>query len=157
MAFQESLGVFTEIASGVMAAERAASLCSRVVAVDWMVQGQEFFEVYDRLREEYGFDEDFAYSVCQRVFRAGGFTKDWVYVAEVEGILRYWAAGGNLSLLLVGKVTLAEVDTVEELVREGVLSPARFLPLYLDRLEASGRPVVPSGLGLGDLFSLRFE
>jgi uncharacterized protein (TIGR02421 family) len=152
MAFQESLGVFTEIASGVMAPERAASLCSRVVAVDSMVRGLDFFEVFERLVEEFGFDAEFAYSVCQRVFRGGGFTKDWVYLADVEGILRHWASGGELDHLLLGKVTLREVNTIEQLLEEGVLAPPRYLPLYLDRIE---RPELPgSRIGLFRLFSL---
>jgi uncharacterized protein (TIGR02421 family) len=135
MAFQESLGVFTEIASGVMAPERMTALCSRVVAVDWMVRGMGFFGVFSRLVDEYGFDQEFAYSVCQRVFRAGGFTKDWVYVADLEGILRYWAEGGELSHLILGKVNLEAVETVEDLVEEGVIQPPRFLPFYLLSIE----------------------
>jgi uncharacterized protein (TIGR02421 family) len=152
MAFQESLGVFTEIASGVMAQERVASLCSRVVAVDWMVRGLEFFEVFERLIEEAGFDADFAYSVCQRIFRAGGFTKDWVYLAEVGGILRYWATGGDLAHLLLGKVALDEMDTVKDLVEEGVLVPPKYLPLYLDKIKPPELPA--SRFSLPYLFAL---
>jgi uncharacterized protein (TIGR02421 family) len=152
MAFQESLGVFTEIASGVMAPERAASLCSRVVAVDSMVRGLEFFEVFERLTEEFGFDPDSAYAVCQRVFRGGGFTKDWVYLAEVEGILRYWAAGGDLPVLLLGKATLEEADTVRELLDDGVLLPPEYLPLYLEKIKRPGLP--GSRISLSGLFSL---
>jgi uncharacterized protein (TIGR02421 family) len=152
LAFQESLGVFTEIASGVMAPERAAALCSRVVAVDSLVRGLEFFEVFERLVEEFRFDEDCAYSVCQRVFRGGGFTKDWVYLAEVGGILRYWAAGGDLANLLTGKVTLEEADTVAELMDEGVLTPPWSLPLYLEKIR---RPELPtSRISLSYLFTL---
>lgn len=152
MAFQESLGVFTEIASGVMAPERVASLCSRVVAVDWMVRGLEFYEVFERLVEEAGFDADFSYSVCQRVFRAGGFTKDWVYLADVGGILRYWATGGDLAHLLLGKVALDEMDTVRELLDEGALVPPKYLPLYLDNIKPPDLP--PARISLPYLFAL---
>jgi uncharacterized protein (TIGR02421 family) len=152
MAFQESLGVFTEIASGVMAQERVASLCSRVVAVDSLVRGMEFFDLFERLVEEFGFDADFAYSVCQRVYRGGGFTKDWVYLAEVGGILRYWATGGDLARLLLGKVSLEEVETIGELLDEGILKPPRFLPLYLEKIRPPELP--PSRISLSYLFSL---
>ena len=152
MAFQESLGVFTEIASGVMAPERVASLCSRVVAVDSLVRGMEFFDLFERLVEEFGFDREFAYSVCQRVFRAGGFTKDWVYLAEVGGILRYWATGGDPAHLLLGKVALDEMSTVKELLEEGVLAPPKYLPLYLDKIKPPELP--PSRISLSWLFSL---
>jgi uncharacterized protein (TIGR02421 family) len=155
MAFQESLGVFTEIASGVMAPERVASLCSRVVAVDSLVRGMEFFDLFERLVEEFGFDAEFAYSVCQRVFRAGGFTKDWVYLAEVGGILRYWATGGDPAHLLLGKVALDEMDTVKELLEEGVLVPPKYLPLYLDRIKPPELP--PSRISLSYLFSLELS
>lgn len=152
MAFQESLGVFTEIASGVMAPERVNSLCSRVVAVDSMVRGMEFFDLFDRLVGEFGFDQEFAYSVCQRVFRAGGLTKDWVYLAEVGGILRYWATGGDLAVLLLGKVNLEEAETVARLLEEGVLTPPRFLPLYLGKIKPPELP--PSRISLTYLFAL---
>ena len=155
MAFQESLGVFTEIASGAMAIERVASLCSRVVAVDSMVRGLEFFDVFERLVHEFGFDADFAYSICQRIFRAEGFTKDWVYLAEVGGILRYWATGGELANLLLGKVALDEMDTVKELLDEGVLVPPKYLPLYLEKIKP---PELPSSrISLSYLFSLELS
>jgi len=152
MAFQESLGVFTEIAAGVMAQERVASLCSRIVAVDSMVRGLEFFELFERLVEEFGFEAEFAYSVCQRVFRAGGLTKDWVYLAEVGGILRYWVSGGDLAVLLLGKVTLEEAVNVARLLEEGVLAPPEFLPLYLERIKPPELP--PARISLPYLFAL---
>jgi len=155
MAFQESLGVFTELASGVMAPERVASLCSRVVAVDSLVRGLEFFDLFERLVEEFGFDAEFAYSVCQRVYRGGGFTKDWVYLAEVGGILRYWAAGGDLSRLLLGKAVLREAETIGELLDEGILVPPRYLPLYLDAIRPPELP--PSRISLPWLFSLELS
>ena len=155
MAFQESLGVFTEIASGVLGIERVASLCSRVIAVDSMVRGMEFFDVFDRLVHEFGFDAEFAYSICQRIFRAGGFTKDWVYLADVGGILRHWAAGGELSHMLLGKVALDEMDTVRELLDEGLLVPPKYLPLYLEKIKP---PEMPSArFSLSYLFSLELS
>jgi uncharacterized protein (TIGR02421 family) len=137
MAFQESLGVFTEVANGVIFPGRVIALTSRVVAVAAMVDGAEFDEVFGQLTGELGLDEDEAFLICVRVFRGGGLTKDWLYVAELERIFRHWATGGDLEHLLLAKVTMDTLEEVEDLAARGVLLPARFLPEYLDNLSAS--------------------
>jgi uncharacterized protein (TIGR02421 family) len=160
LAYQESLGVFTEIANGVMFPGRVVSLAARVVAVAAMVDGATFSEVFDELTAEYGLDEDEAFLICVRVFRGGGFTKDWLYVAELERIFRHWASGGDMEHLLLAKVTMDEQDTVRHLAAGGVLLPARFLPEYLDRISGNrSKPSIEELLGnqrisLGDLLSL---
>ena len=138
LAYQESLGVFTEIANGVMFPGRMVALAARVVAVAAMVDGAEFSEVFEDLTTEHGLDEDEAFLICLRVFRGGGFTKDWLYVSELERIFRHWASGGNMKHLLLGKVTMAVLEGVEGLCARGVLRPPNYLPTYLDRI-AGGR------------------
>jgi uncharacterized protein (TIGR02421 family) len=160
LSYQESLGVFTEIANGVMFTGRKVALAARVVAVDAMVEGGDFSEVFEGLTTEYGLDEDEAFLICVRVFRGGGFTKDWLYVAELERIFRHWATGRDMERLLLGKVTMDTLDDVQDLVGRGVLRPALFLPEYLDRISGSrSNDAVRGHLGnqripLGGLLSL---
>jgi uncharacterized protein (TIGR02421 family) len=135
LAFQESLGVFSEIANRVFYEGRAATLCARVVAVDAMAGGMRYYDVFAMLIEEHGLDQQAAYTICQRVFRGGGFTKDWLYLSKLEELVRYWASGKDMGLLLLGKVTLEEVDTVRELVEERTLRPPRYLPEYLEEIQ----------------------
>lgn len=131
MAFQESLGVFTELAAGVFWPGRARSLAARVAAVGWMEKGADFREVFERL-EAAGLGERDAFRICQRVFRGGGFTKDWVYVAKLGPLVRAWSTGDDLRPLLLGKVTLEARGAVSELFARGLLHPPRFLPLWMD-------------------------
>lgn len=132
LAFQESLGVFTEIANGVLFPGRNRALAARVVAVAAMVDAADFSEVYDTLTAEHGIDEDEAFLICVRVYRAGGLTKDWLYVAELERIFRHWATGGDMERLLLGKVTMDTLHDVGDLVSRGMLRRAAYLPEYVD-------------------------
>jgi uncharacterized protein (TIGR02421 family) len=160
LAFQESLGVFTEIANGVVFPGRTIALAARVLAVGMMVDGAEFGDVFERLTEDNGLDDEEAFYICVRVFRGGGFTKDWVYVAELERIFRHWATGGEMGLLLLGKVTMDTLDPVRELAERGVLRPARYLPEYLDRISNARDDLAVQELlsqqriALGDLLSI---
>lgn len=147
LAYQESLGVFTEIANGVVFPGRNIALAARVVAVDAMVDGGRFAEVFDELTSEHGIDEDEAFVICVRVFRGGGLTKDWLYLAELERIFRYWASGADMEHLLLGKVTMESLDDVRDLVERGVLRRAAYLPEYLDQI-SDHRPAVQEQLGL---------
>lgn len=152
MAFQESLGVFTEMAAGVFWPGRARSLAARAAAVGWMAGGADFRQVFERL-EGAGLGEQDAFQVCQRVFRGGGFTKDWVYVARLKELVRAWAAGCDLHPMLLGKVTLDAHHAVCDLLDRGLLHPPRFLPLWMDH---AGPPVDlqgPEPLSLERMFA----
>jgi uncharacterized protein (TIGR02421 family) len=163
LAYQESLGVFTEIANGVVFPGRVVALAARVVAVAAMIDGARFSEVFKELTAEHGVDEDEAFLICVRVFRGGGLTKDWLYVAELEPIFRHWATGGDMEHLLLGKVTMDSLDDVGDLVSRGVLRPAAYLPEYLDQIsgpradDAVQNLVGEDRIPLGSLFSLQLH
>ena len=107
-----------------------------------------------------GLDEDEAFLICVRVFRGGGFTKDWLYVAELERIFRHWASGCDMEDLLIAKVTMDTLDDIRDLVAQGILRPAHLFPEYLDRISNSRSNRSIQGLlknvrvPLGDLLSL---
>lgn len=163
LAFQESLGVFTEIANGFMFPGRVVALAARVVAVDAMTDGASFSEVFEELTGDGGVDDDEAFPICVRVFRGGGFTKDWLYVAELERIFRHWASGGDMNNLLLAKVTMDAQDVVRDLVSRRVLQPARYLPEYLDRIsdsrssESNQELIKKRRIPLDELLSLKLD
>jgi uncharacterized protein (TIGR02421 family) len=163
LAYQESLGVFTEIANGVVFPGRKVALAARVVAVAAMVDGAEFSEVFSELTTALGIDEDEAFLICVRVYRGGGLTKDWLYVAELERIFRHWASGGDMEHLLLGKVTLDTLDDVRDLVGRGALQPPAYLPEYLDRIsgrradDAVEKLMREDRTAVGDLLSLNLS
>jgi hypothetical protein len=93
--------------------------------------------VFALLVEEHALEPQEACAVCQRVFRGGGFTKDWLYLSRLRGIFDYLSSGGDPGLLLLGKVTLEEVDVLGDLLKRGLLRPPAYLPAYLDQADLS--------------------
>jgi len=133
-AFGESLAIFAEIGSGAFFAGRRTGLVARIVAVDRMVRGESFNDIYARLVEQFGMPSGDAYTVCQRVFRGGGFTKDWVYLSRLWDIFCLWARGDDMSRLFLGKVSPEDSGRVERLLMAGMLRPPRYMPGYLERM-----------------------
>lgn len=135
---QEGLAVLAEIACGGLTASRLRQLAARVVAVHSLVGGATFVETH-RLLTRRGLPAGSAYSVTMRVYRAGGFTKDAIYLRGVLALLQHIAAGGALDLLFLGKFSIEDLPLVEDLARRGLLAPARIMPRYLSEPAAAGR------------------
>ena len=135
---QEGLAVLAEIACGGLTASRLRQLAARVVAVHSLLSGAGFVETH-RLLTRHGLPAGSAYGVAMRVHRAGGFTKDAVYLRGVLELLAHVAAGGVLDLFFLGKFSLQDLPLVEDLARRGLLAPARVMPRYLSEPGAAGR------------------
>jgi hypothetical protein len=73
------------------------------------------------------------------VHRAGGFTKDAIYLRGVLALLHHVAAGGVLDMFFLGKFSLEDLPLVEDLMRRGLLARARVTPRYLSEPAAAGR------------------
>ncbi|NLT29599.1 MAG: DUF1704 domain-containing protein, partial [Propionibacterium sp.] len=76
---QEGLAVLAEVGCGGLTAPRLRQLAARVVAVDSLTHGATFVDTF-RLLTGAGMPEGGAYLTTMRVYRAGGFTKDAVYL-----------------------------------------------------------------------------
>ena len=111
---QEGLAVLAEIACGGLTASRLRQLAARVVAVHSLVGGASFVETH-RLLTGHGLPAGSAYSVAMRVYRAGGFTKDAIYLRGVLALLEHVAAGGVLDLFFLGKFSMEDLPLVEDL------------------------------------------
>ena len=69
-------------------------------------------------------DQDYAFSVVTRIFRGGGFTKDYLYLSGFVKILRMWEKRHDLEPLLVGKISLEFHSVISEMIqREMVQKP----------------------------------
>jgi uncharacterized protein (TIGR02421 family) len=140
-ALQEGLAVLAEYFVGGLSRSRLRALAGRVLAVRWMTEGIGFVETFRRLTD-LGFGERPAFTTTLRVFRAGGLTKDAIYLRGLSQLLEYLAAGHDLEPLYAGKFGLHHVPYVRELRRRGVLKPPVLLPRlwaapqFHDRLEA---------------------
>jgi uncharacterized protein (TIGR02421 family) len=136
---QEGMAVLSEFMVGGLSRPRFRQLASRVEAVDQLVQGAEFSEVFRSLHDEYGFSQRVAYNTTMRVFRGGGFTKDAVYLRGLISVLDYLEQGGTLETLFIGKIALQHIEIARELVWRQILEPPRLLPKYLDAGQAKAR------------------
>ncbi|MEV4689048.1 flavohemoglobin expression-modulating QEGLA motif protein [Microbacterium sp. LWH3-1.2] len=135
---QEGLAVLAEIACGGLTASRLRQLAARVVAVHALVGGASFVETH-RLLTGHGLPAGSAYSVAMRVYRAGGFTKDAIYLRGLLALLDHVARGGALDLLFLGKFSLEDLPLVQDLAKRGLLAPARLTPRYLSEAESAER------------------
>jgi hypothetical protein len=117
---------------------RLRQVASRVVAVDMVVEGASFAEVH-RTLVELGAPPKGAYTATVRCVRSGGLTKDAIYLRGLLALLDHLARGGELDLLLVGKLPLDDLPLVADFVDRGVVELPRIVPRYLDGPGARAR------------------
>ncbi len=128
---QEGLAVASEYLVGALTSSRLRVLAGRVVAVRALLDGAVFVEGYRSLTSDFGFAPSTAFTICMRVYRSGGLTKDAIYLRGLEDVLAYLQAGRDLEPLLLGKVAIADVPAIEELRWREYLKPPRLIPRFL--------------------------
>ncbi|MGH7665536.1 MAG: flavohemoglobin expression-modulating QEGLA motif protein [Gemmatimonadaceae bacterium] len=136
---QEGLGVVSEFAVGGLSRPRLRLLAARVVAVHSMIKGGTFIDVFRELTGTHGYRASSAFTICMRVFRSGGLSKDAVYLRGLAALLGYLRRGGDMEPLLVGKIALAHVPMVRELLWRQVLRPPQLQPRYISTAAGSAR------------------
>ena len=136
---QEGLGVFAEWAVGGLSAARMRLLAGRVVAVDAMLDGAEFVEVYRALTRNLGLRRKAAFDVTTRVFRSGGFAKDLIYLKGFQDVIGLVAEGVSLDPFWIGKIACDHIDEIEELIQRNLVQPPLFKPEFLQREDLQGR------------------
>ncbi len=137
--FQEGLAVLSEYLVGGLTSTRMRTLAGRVVATDLMIRREPFASTFHELVNQYGFERRAAYTLVLRVYRGGGLTKDVAYLRGLVEILDYISKGGDLSLLLVGKVAGDHIPVIRELLLRGVLRRPALRPRYLEDASCVGR------------------
>jgi hypothetical protein len=118
-----------------------------VLAVRCLTSGASFPETFRELEERFGFGGAAAFTITARVYRAGGLTKDAVYLRGLVDLLAYLSDEGaeppaeldKLGPLLVGKIDLPHVPAIRELLDRGVLQPPALIPRYLETEQARER------------------
>lgn len=136
---QEGLAIIQEIFSFTSTPERIRRLTDRIEAIRLAEEGADFLEVY-RLLLDRGNDPKAAYLTSYRAFRgslpkgAGPFTKDLSYSRGfilIYNFIRLAVRQGlvnRIPLLFVGKIRISDMGTIHQLVEDGTIQPARFLP-----------------------------
>ncbi|MGX1690941.1 flavohemoglobin expression-modulating QEGLA motif protein [Brevundimonas naejangsanensis] len=149
---QEGLGVFAEFAVGGLTRERMRLLAARVIAVHAMIDGAAFLEAWRLLTTTHGVPSRTAFHICARVYRSGGFAKDFIYLRGLLDVLDWLGAGRSLNPFWSGKVAMAHVPVIDELNERGFLRPPAVIPEFLDREDARANlDRAAGGLTLADL------
>ena len=149
---QEGLAILAEFASGGLDPLRLRLLAARVIAVDRMLGGADFLEIFDELRTAHSFAPRTAWSVVLRVARGGGLTKDVIYLRGISRVLEFASERKTLEPLLVGKLSLDHVPLIEELTERGILHPAWIRPRWMENAPARDRLArVYAGMRVRDL------
>jgi uncharacterized protein (TIGR02421 family) len=130
---QEGLAILAEYLSGNITLRRLKKIALRVIIVDMMCSGADFIECFRTLIKEYNIEENEAFNIVTRVFRGGGFTKDYVYLSGFVKIYKLWTEQYDLTPLLVGKTSLPYFNTIEEMIgREMIAKPQWLTKSFLN-------------------------
>jgi len=124
---QEGLAILAEYLSGNISLDRLKKLALRVIIVDNMCNGADFIDCFKLLTNEYATDIHEAFSIVTRVFRGGGFTKDYLYLSGFVKVYKMWENNIDLTPLLVGKTSINFYDTLKEMIARETLSPPQFI------------------------------
>lgn len=117
---QEGLAILSEYLSGNINLQRLKQLSLRVLAVEMMINGMSFHSVYHYLREDYNVSVDEAFSLTTRVFRGGGFTKDYLYLSGFRDLVALYKKQ-DISALLIGKTGAQFLDVLNSLIERDIL------------------------------------
>jgi uncharacterized protein (TIGR02421 family) len=136
---QEGLAVLAEYLAGGLTRDRLRLLAARVLAVQRVVEGASFVELFRELTATHGFGDHVAFTIVMRVHRSGGFAKDVVYLRGLAELLAHLRGGGDLEVLYTGKIALRHRSIVEELRWRDFLRPPPLRPRYLAAEGAASR------------------
>lgn len=124
---QEGLAILSEILSGNISLDRLKKLALRVLITDKMCSGASFVESFKFLNEDQGIGVHEAFTITTRVYRGGGFTKDYLYLSGLVKVLKFWRDGNDLSPLLIGKTSLNYYDLIREMIEREMLEKPKFI------------------------------
>ncbi|MDH5717280.1 MAG: flavohemoglobin expression-modulating QEGLA motif protein [Spirochaetia bacterium] len=126
---QEGLAIFWEHISNSLNLSRLRRLALRTLAVEMMVKGMSFSTVFHRLNNDYHLSIDSAFMLTTRVFRGGGFTKDYLYLSGFRDIVKL-ASKRDISPLLTGKVSLSFIKIIDQLIERKIVKAPDNLNIY---------------------------
>ncbi|MCF7970181.1 MAG: flavohemoglobin expression-modulating QEGLA motif protein [Methylococcaceae bacterium] len=129
---QEGLAILAEYMTGNMNLPRLQTLALRVIAVKMMVNNHDFSHTFNALVNDYGSNVDDAFRLTARVYRGGGFTKDFLYLRGVKDALKAYDQG-SLEGLYVGKTGFDYLKIINEMMARGMVTKPTHLPMYLKK------------------------
>lgn len=123
---QEGLAIMSEYYSGCLTVTRLKELGLRVQAVKSLTKGNDFKTTFNQLYEEHKVDPDKLFYLVTRVYRGGGFTKDYLYMRGFRRVLQMTARGTKMDNLFLGKTNHHYLPILNELVDRGILNKPKY-------------------------------
>ncbi|ATC96688.1 hypothetical protein PTUN_b0272 [Pseudoalteromonas tunicata] len=128
---QEGLAILSEYSSGSLTLRRLQTLAMRVIAVKLMLTQRDFSQTFNTLQQRFILTDNDAFTLTTRVYRGGGFTKDYLYLKGFRDMLNL-SDEQDLSVLLVGKTGISDITLLNEMVERGFLpKPESLFPLKI--------------------------
>ena len=123
---QEGLAILSEYLSGNMNVRRLQILALRVLVIDMMLRGYDFSQTFHAIMDMSDLSETQAFYITARIYRGGGFTKDYLYLTGFRDVLKYYGENIDLTNLLVGKTSLQYKNLITEMIDRKLISAPRY-------------------------------
>lgn len=139
---QEGLATFAEMITATMDLSRLRRIALRIRAIQMALDGEDFIGVF-RYFLTSGQTPKESFQSTARIFRGGQvkgkfvFTKDVVYLKGLFLVHTFLKKAMELrkinypSYLFVGRIALGDILSLEELIRDGVISPPLYMPKWV--------------------------
>ena len=124
---QEGMAILAEYLAGCLTIKRLKVLALRVLAVDSMLREKNFRTTFLMLKEQYQVGDEQAFTITARVFRGGGFTKDFLYLQGFHQMLNAYESEAHFNHLLVGKSSIDYLPKISKLIEKGLLIAPKFI------------------------------
>ncbi|WP_428035160.1 flavohemoglobin expression-modulating QEGLA motif protein [Amphritea sp.] len=118
---QEGLAILSEYLAGCMTLPRLKVLALRVLAVESMIEENDFKKTFLLLKEQHNVADEQAFTITARVYRGGGFTKDYLYLQGLHQMLNAYETRPDFNNLLSGKVSIEHLSVITGLIDKGYL------------------------------------
>ena len=125
---QEGLAIYSEYLSGNLTIKRLHELALRVLAVEHMIKHQNFIKTYNYIFSNHNISENMCFRLIARVYRGGGFTKDFLYLSGLSDIIKNHTSP-DFWMLLSGKTSLPYLNLLTNLKEEGWFVEPQYIPL----------------------------
>lgn len=129
---QEGLAVLAEYLVGGLSKPRLRLLAARVIAADSLIDGATFVDTFRLLVDTHHFKQRTAFNIVMRIYRAGGLTKDAVYLRGLILLLHHLQDNALSDLFFIGKIAIDHIPIIQELQRRKVIQPPKLHPHFLN-------------------------
>jgi uncharacterized protein (TIGR02421 family) len=129
---QEGLAILAEYMTGNLNLTRLKTLALRVIAVKMMVDNFDFSHTFKTLINDYDVEQNEAFKLTSRVYRGGGFTKDFLYLRGLKDALKIYQKE-SLAGLYIGKTSFDYLKLINEMIERNMISPPTHLPMYMKK------------------------